>query len=199
MGHCQTIPMIDKTTQYPKKLSQNHPAIAEDWIATHGLIANTVRNAAAQDCDLTESHPPCIRLNLESLRPFETVDHQFRAWGITLSNAIALDPSNHAFPPRSGRIVLMGAPKSGWFEIIFHRPARFCNLYVTSSQRAILCAYDRQGQLLDQDELRNANLAQTNSPSAPNARLQVYGPEIARVTLYAFDGQMTIDDPSYGF
>ncbi|MEC4806642.1 MAG: hypothetical protein SAJ12_20235 [Jaaginema sp. PMC 1079.18] len=190
--------MIDNQTQYPKPLQEKRQAIAQDWIATHGLIANAVRTAS-QESDLTGSRPPCIRLNLESLRPFETIDSQFRPWGITLSNAIALDPSNNAFPPRSGRIVLMGAPKNGWLEIIFHRPARFCNLYITSSQRAILCAYGREGQVLDQDELRQSNLAQENASTTPNACLQVYGPEITRVTLYAFDGQMTIDDPSYGF
>lgn len=197
MGHCQTQSMkknISQLTQTPRA-----PVISEDWIETRGMIANASRNAASQECDLSAANPPCVRLNLESLKSFEGVDRQFRAWGVTLSNAIALDPSNHAFPPRSGQIVLMGAPKSGWFEIIFHRPARFFNVYVTSSQRAILCAYDAQGQVLDQDELRGPNLAHSDAQIPANAQLQVCGAEISRVTLYAFDGQITLDDPSYGF
>lgn len=198
MGHCHTLSMTENTPLTTQSRDR-HPVISEDWITTQGTIAHACRNEAARECDLSAALPPCVRLNLETLKSFETVDNQFRAWGITLSNAIALDPSNHAFPPRSGQIVLMGAPKSGWFEVIFHRPARFFNVYVTSSQRALLCAYDNQGKVLDQAELRSPNLAHTNAAIAPNAQMQVFGPEIARVTLYAFDGQMTLDDPSYGF
>lgn len=197
MGHCQT-QFMQKNRPQPTQ-TPRAPVISEDWIETRGMIANASRNTASQECDLSAANPPCVQLNLESLKSFEVVDRQFRSWGVTLSNAIALDPSNHAFPPRSGQIVLMGAPKSGWFEIIFHRPARFFNVYVTSSQRAILCAYDAQGQVLDQDDLRGPNLAHSDAQISPNVQLQVCGAEIARVTLYAFDGQITLDDPSYGF
>jgi hypothetical protein len=200
MGHCQTTSIT--TEDNPDLANPKRDAIAfltEDWIETHGLIAHASRNLAGRDCDLTAASPPCIRLSLESLKSFEAVDSQFRAWGITLSNAIALNPSNAAFPPRSGQIVLMGAPKSGWLEVIFHRPARFFNAYVTSSQRAILCAYDERGQVLDQRELRSPNLALSDSSIRPNAQLKVFGPNIARVTLYAFDGQLTLDDPCFGF
>ncbi|MDY6782010.1 MAG: hypothetical protein SW833_05565 [Cyanobacteriota bacterium] len=139
----------------------------------------------------------CDRLDLETLKPFEVVEDQFQRQGILFRNAIALQPSNSAYPPRSGRILLMGAPCNGWMEIIFKEPTRFFNCHVTSSRRLVLSAYDCNNRLLTSDELPQANLATFDSPLPPNVPLAVIASEIARITLYAFDGQFAIDDISF--
>ncbi|GAB1540872.1 hypothetical protein NUACC21_35410 [Scytonema sp. NUACC21] len=141
--------------------------------------------------------PTCIYLNLEDLRCFEVVDNQYEEWGVTFSNCIAIQPSNPAFPTHSGLMVLMGAPKSGLLEATFLRPVHFVSAFVTSSQRLLLSAYDRDGQLLTQTILPGANLANSDSIVPPNTLLSVSATDIYRVTFCAFDGQFTIDDFSF--
>ncbi|NET17516.1 MAG: hypothetical protein F6K08_34195, partial [Okeania sp. SIO1H6] len=86
---------------------------------------------AIPDDEMTESEflqlstmPSCISLDLENLKSFEVVDHQFKNWGLTFSNAIAIEPSNPAFAVPPGVKVLMGAPKSGLIEIHFKSPVK---------------------------------------------------------------------------
>jgi hypothetical protein len=143
--------------------------------------------------------PSSICLNLEDLKCFEVVEHQFHHYGITFKNAIALQPSNPAYPPRTGTTVLMGAPKSGWLEATFSQPVSMFCCYVTSSQRTVLSAYDHEEKLLVRSSITEPNLAGSNSQLSPNAELRIQSPNISRVTLYAFDGQLTLADPSFGF
>lgn len=145
-----------------------------------------------------ESHPQasrtCVHLDLENLRSFEVVDQQFERWGITFMNAIALQPSNPAFPPRSGTMVLIGGPRSGWLEATFRYPASFVSCFVTSSRQVVLSAYDSQNNAISRVEMPEANLAGSKSAIAPNRQLTLEVPDIYRITLYAFDGQFSLDD-----
>jgi hypothetical protein len=142
---------------------------------------------------------PAIQLNLEDLRCFEVVERQFQDLGITFKNAIALQPSNPAFPARTGNTVLMGAPKSGFLEAIFLYPATFFSGYITSSQRSILSAYDRDDKLLERTEMPGANLAGSDSSIPTNYQMILRIPNIHRITFYAFDGQIVVSDASFGF
>lgn len=175
------------------------PQVSSAWIESQGMIANPSRGESGSQQLMTR--PSCICLNIEDLKSFEVVERQFLSWGVELSNAIALHPSNDAYPPRSGKMVLIGAPKSGWMEMTFKRPVSFFNCYATGSQRIVLLAYDNCGQVLTQGEISEPNLGKSDSKIAPNAQLCAIAEraEIARVTLYAFDGQMTVDDLSFGF
>jgi len=145
------------------------------------------------------SKPTSILLNLEDLPCFEVVERQFQRWGISFRNAIALHPSNPAYPPHSGSMVLMAAPKSGFLEILCQQPVRFFSCYVTSSQRTILSAYDSQDKILARAEMPGANLAGSDSQIPANAPLMLRGSNIYRITFYAFDGQLIVDDLSFGF
>lgn len=163
------------------------------------IIANPARDNVTdrKQYSLPLSAPVC--LNLESLRPFESVEEQFQHYGITFHNAIALHPSNAAYPPHSGTMVLMGAPKSGWMEMDFKEPICKFHCYATSSQRILLSAYDREGKLLVQDDISASNLAVSESKIAPNAPLKAVSANISRITLYSLDGQLTVDDISFWF
>jgi hypothetical protein len=93
----------------------------------------------------------------------------------------------------------MGAPKSGQIEITFKYPVRWVSGLVTSSRRTVLSAWDIDGNLIVQDEMPGPNLAGSNSPIPPSAPLRVKGPNIHRITFYAFDGQLVVDDLMFGF
>lgn len=148
---------------------------------------------------LPTANSAILGLNLENLKCFEVVELQFQELGIVFRNAIALHPSNPAFPAHSGSTVLLGAPKSGFLEIVFQKPACFVSGYITSSQRTILTAYDAENQSIAHTEMAGPNLAGSDSEILPNYQLSLCVPNISRVTFYAFDGQITVDDLSFDF
>ena len=164
------------------------------------VIASPDWDVAEFDSNLVVRRPSSVCLNLEDLKCFEVVDRQFHHYGISFENAIALQPSNPAYPPpQAGTTVLMGAPKSGWLEATFLHPIhQFC-CHVTSSQRLLLSAYDHQNKLLIRRSLSKANLAGSDSPIPPNAPFRIEVPNMARITFYAFDGQLTLSDLSFSF
>jgi hypothetical protein len=138
--------------------------------------------------------PTCICLDLEDLKCFEPVECQYERWGVIFHNSIAIQPSNPAFPAYSGLIVLMAAPKSGFLEATFLHPVSSVSAFVTSSQRLVLSAYDRDRQLLAQAVLPSANLANSDSAISPNTLLSISVNNIYSVTFCAFDGQFTLDN-----
>lgn len=163
------------------------------------VIASPNWDVTEFDSNLIVIRPSSVCLNLEDLKCFEVVDRQFHRYGITFENAIALQPSNPAYPPRTGTNVLMGAPKSGWMEVAFLQPVcQFC-CYVTSSQRMLLSVYDHQNRLLARKSLNKSNLAGSDSSISPNAPFRIEVPNISRITFYAFDGQLTLSDLSFSF
>jgi hypothetical protein len=177
----------------------NQPEFADDFADASSFDTSAFQRLDLAGSELATQAPTCVRLDLEDLACFEIVDHQFERWGVTFSNAIALHPSNPAYPPRSGTTVLMGSPKSGWVEATFRRPVRFVSSYVTSSRRTVLAAFDANNQPITQTELPHANLAGSGSTTPPNKQLTLRGDNIHRVTFYAFDGQLTLDEFSFSF
>lgn len=165
----------------------------------NAFVATPERTLAGSEFRWPVTAPASVRLALEELRCFEVVDYQFEHWGVTFTNAVAIQPSNPAFSIPSGVTVLMGAPKSGLIEVTFKHPVRFVSGLVTSSRRTVLSARDRAGNLMAEDELPAPNLAGFNSPIPPNTKLTVTAPNIYQITFYAFDGQLIVDEFSFGF
>src|SRR5919202_261193 len=73
-----------------------------DLIEPQALIISPGWGAVECDSNLLVIRPSSVCLNLEDLKCFEVVDRQFHRYGITFENAIALQPSNPAYPPRTG-------------------------------------------------------------------------------------------------
>lgn len=169
---------------------------ASEFAAPPVTIASPLWEKAEFDLNLLVIQPARVHLDLEDLKCFDVVEHQFHHYGITFHNAIALQPSNPAYPPRSGKTVLLGAPRSGWLEIAFSQPVSAFSCYVTSSQRLVLSAYNLQDKLVASASLAEPNLAGSDSSIPPNALLKLEESNISRITLYAFDGQITVDDIS---
>jgi hypothetical protein len=153
----------------------------------------------ATDLETEGKTENCVSLNLEILKCFESVNLQYEELGIVFSNCIAIQPSNPAFPTNEGSIVLMGAPKSGFLEATFVHPVNIAKVLITSSQRLIMSAYNRDRQLIAQNILPGANLANTDSVVPPNTLLSVTARDIYSISLCAFDGQFTIDEFSFCF
>ncbi|MDX2213102.1 MAG: hypothetical protein SFY66_07420 [Oculatellaceae cyanobacterium bins.114] len=147
----------------------------------------------------TRPLPTCVRLDMEDLESFEVVHDQFKDLGVTFTNAVALTPSNPAYPTRSGTKVLIGAPRSGWLEATFLKPVRFVGGFVTSSRCAVLAAFDHNNQPVAQTKSSAANLAVAGAKVPPNVQLTLSGENIHRIRFYSFDGQMTVDEFSFSF
>lgn len=172
---------------------------ALDWIDLPTIVVSHCLTKPTLEPSVKIDEPACIRLDLEDLKCFEAVNSQFEAWGVTFGNAMAIHPSNPAFPPYSGNTVLIGAPKSGFLEATFSTPARYVSAFVTSSRRAVLAAYDQEGQPIAHAEIPGANLAGSECLIAPNAPLSLRASNIYRVTFFTFDGHLTVDGFSYSF
>ncbi|GAB4373539.1 MAG: hypothetical protein Kow00121_16930 [Elainellaceae cyanobacterium] len=144
--------------------------------------------------EIVTSVQNCVRLDWEDLQCFEVVRYQFEQWGVRFENAIALSPSNSAYPAYSGMMVVMGAPKNGWVEAHFSRPVRFVGGFVTSPRRAILTAFDSRNQPVAQIESPGARPVRSGSAYPANVRLSLAAADICRVTFHTFNGHLTLDD-----
>ncbi|MFN6480274.1 hypothetical protein [Nostoc sp. DedQUE07] len=189
--------MVKQATLQSNKL----PTIEDAKFALDNLnIQNEIKASARRGevepaLDVTRlTVPTCICLDLEDLKCFEAVERQYERWGVIFHNCLAIQPSNPAFPTYSGLIVLMGAPKSGFLEATFLRPVNSVSAFVTSSQRLVLSAYDRDRQLLAQTALPGSNLANSDSAISPNTLLSINVNNICSVTFCTFDGQFTLDN-----
>jgi hypothetical protein len=180
-----------------KNIDTPEPEI--DWRDPLEIVASPCRERTTKEDRLSVSAPACVRLYLEDLKCFEVVERQFEKWGVRFNNAVAINPSNPAFPPHSGTTVLIGAPKSGFLEATFGQPVRFVRGFVTSSRRAVLVAYDGENQPVASTEIPGPNLAGSDSLIPPNAQLSVRAKNICRVTFFTFDGHLTVGDLSFGF
>jgi hypothetical protein len=136
----------------------------------------------------------CVRIDLEDLKCFEVVERQYQDLGVTFSNAIAIEPSNPAFPAYSGSIVLFGSPRDGWLEATFEFPVQFVSGFVTGSRRTVLVAFDVNGKPVARTEAPDANLAGSGTEVPPNLQLSLKAANIYRVTFQTLDGQLTLDD-----
>lgn len=133
-----------------------------------------------------------VELDFDELQTFETVSTQFHHLGVTFANAVALVPSNPAFPSHTGQLVLMACPKGGWLEATFDQPVQRVSGHITSSRPTVMAAFDEHNRPVAQTQTPAANLAGSGSSQAPNLEMTLTGRQISRVTFYTFDGQLTL-------
>lgn len=176
-----------------------NPIFADDLKPSHCADLSAFQRIDTSGAELVPSklQDRCVRLDMEDLQPFETLNHQYEEWGVTFHNAIALEPSNPAFPSRTGKMVVIGAPRNGWIEAKFHYPVSCVNSFVTSSRRLVLSAFDASDRPLGHVEVEAANLATPNAKFKPNTKLTLQAANIHRITLSCMDGQVTLDELSF--
>jgi hypothetical protein len=184
----------------------DNQAEEQSWQARQADIAqsplpqfNEMPTAESPDTDIKSVCPQAaVRLDFDSLQPFERVERHFQKLGVTFKNAIALQPSNPAFQPIPGKMVLMGSPKSGWLEAVFDRPVNWVSGSITGSRRTVMAAFDANNRPIAQTQTAGANLVGSDSKLLPNLELSLLGEGIQRITLQTFDGQLTVSEFSFG-
>jgi len=193
--------MVDtKSLQSEMVAEFETPCRSVDLNGKDTVVATPDRSVGGSESRMPAVPPHCVRIALQELKCFEVVEHQFGHWGLTFTNAVAIQPSNPAFlTEAAGTTILMGAPKSGLIEVSFKSPVRFVSGLVTSSRRTVLSACDIDGIQIAQDEMPAPNLVGSNSPIDPSTELRVKAPNISRITFYAFDGQLVVHDLIFGF
>ena len=95
--------------------------------------------------------PTClkaIRLNFQALTAFERVTEQYRHLGVRFSDAIALEPSNPAFMPKTGSFVIMPLGQEMILNASFESPTDWVGAYVCGAGSVILTAFDQTGKIL---------------------------------------------------
>jgi hypothetical protein len=192
--------MVDSTgskfepyQEYGKRQSTNAPLDA------HVFVAQPHRIVEEFSSYIPTKMPTYVHLAIEELQCFEVLENQFSQWGVTFNNAIALIPSNPSFVLAPDSVVIMGAPKSGLIELNFKYPVSLVSGSVTSSRRTVLSAFDKEGNLITQSEIPAANLVGSNYAPISDTHLTVTAPQIYQASFYAFDGQLVINNLSFGF
>ena len=157
------------------------------------------QNALNRGVNLAVIKTEEIKLNFKEIKCFEVLEEQFAHLGLICSNAIAIQVSNPAFPCRQGSVSLIKQTLNRCLEFKFSQPISFFSCNITSSRKTVLSAYDHQGNLLTRSELSQSNLVGSDSPIPANAPLGVQARNISRITIDAFDGQLTLTELSFTF
>ncbi|MBD2186343.1 hypothetical protein [Aerosakkonema funiforme] len=138
--------------------------------------------------------PKLIRLDFENLRPFERLTDQYRHFGVHFSSAIAIEPSNPAFTPKSGAKLLMPMGNMMSLNAFFDKPSSWVGAFVCSTRIVVLSAYDRDGNFLGQTSTisQGTNLADEQSEFCPQ-QLDLNRSGIAKVEFHSCV-PFTLDD-----
>lgn len=137
-----------------------------------------------------------VELDFEDLSAFEQVRDQYSGLGIKFAGAIALQPSNPAFLPRSGSVVLMPMTNGLSFDIYLYRATQTVGAFVTGTKQVRLTAFDADGKVIAQSDTGVRQYVQEQRQTVdplPQHKLELTAVGIARVK-FASDTPFTLDD-----
>lgn len=138
----------------------------------------------------------CVELDFEDLSAFEQVRDQYSNLGIRFAGAIALQPSNPAFPPHSGSVVLMPMSHGLTLSVYLSRCIQTIGAFVTGTRQVRLTAFDCHGKAIAQSDTGARQYVheqrQTLVPLSQQ-KLELATARIARVE-FASDSTFTLDD-----
>ena len=110
-----------------------------------GVCSGGVRGSVTR----TEARSPeSVKLDFQELTAFERVGDRYRHLGVRFSEAIALEPSNPTFRPRTGSLVLMPPADRRSITVDFCHPIRQLEADVSGARSVTLTAFDRDGKPL---------------------------------------------------
>ncbi len=144
-----------------------------------------------------------IRLNFQVLTAFERVTEQYSDLGVRFSDAIALEPSNPAFLPKTGCFVLMPLGHEMILTASFDSPTSWVGGEVCGTGSVILTAFDQTGKILAQV----TTAASQGKGSCSKQQLELNRSGIAKVMFHSsepfilkdfyFQGPITSNAQSY--
>lgn len=191
-----------------------HPPQRHDLPLGYPVYANTNTSARLSNNRSLHHQPQSIGIRLGTLKNFEIVTDQYQKDGLLFENAIAIHPSNPAFPIRSEQILLVGGPKVGVIDMLFLTPVYAVEAHVTGSMSTVLTSFDAYGNVISRSETLGSNLSgreHTHHPAntrlaigdQPTSPMDCIGPStswpsppIHRVQFRSHGGQFTMTDIS---
>jgi len=137
-----------------------------------------------------------VELDFEDLSAFEQVRDQYSGLGIKFAGAIALQPSNPAFPPRSGAMVLMPMTNGLCLDVYLYRTTQTVGAFVTGTKQVRLTAFDADGKVIAQSNTGARQYVQEQRQTVdplPQRKLELTAVGAIRVE-FASDAPFTLDD-----
>ena len=186
----------------PEQHRALHPVVSPDSTETVAFAGRRVFEEISQTSEpkFQDYDDPLENLSeqidLSQLDNFEIVEDQYLSQGVQFQNAIALHPSNPAFPAQNSNAIILGGPKSGTIDIVFSPPVHAVESQVTSSGITMMTAFDEKEQVIHSDETLGRNLADEQSLYPPHACLLVQhsSQAIHRVRLRCGGGQISLSN-----
>jgi hypothetical protein len=135
-------------------------------------------------------------LDFEDLSAFEQVRDQYSGLGIKFAGAIALQPSNPAFVPHSGSVVLMPMTNGLSLGVYLYRTTQTVGAFVTGTKQVRLTAFDANDKVIAQSNTGARQYVQEQRQTVdplPQHKLELTALGIARVE-FASDAPFTVDD-----
>jgi hypothetical protein len=129
-----------------------------------------------------------LRLDFQDLTAFERVTEQYRHLGVYFSGAIALEPSNPAFPPQSTPFVLMPLGHEMMITVSFDTLASRIGALVCGAGSIVLTAFDSEGKILKQASTTASPWFALNNQERdawPQQQLELNGHGIAKVMFHS--------------
>lgn len=137
-----------------------------------------------------------VQLDFEDLTACESVQDQYGHLGLRFEGAIALQPSNPAFRPRSGQTALIPANTTPGITIHFRSSPQRIGAFVAGTRPVSLAAFDASHKLLSRQSIGQRRPLKDQAdltPSLPQQQLEVSGHNIARV-VFSSDAPFILDD-----
>ena len=141
-----------------------------------------------QTASMMSPYSRMLRLDFQDLTAFERVTEQYRHLGVYFSGAIALEPSNPAFPPKSTAFVLMPLGHEMIITVTFDTLARRIGAWVCGAGSVVLTAFDSDGKILKQASTTASpwfTLSHQERGAWPQQQLELNQRGIAKVMFHS--------------
>jgi len=125
-----------------------------------------------------------IRINFQELTLFEQVKSQYQDLGVRFEGAIAISPSNPAFFPLSGSLVVMPVADDLAITVHLHQPIQKIGALIIGARQVRLIAFDRHSNVLAHQSITFHPVQSSELIEVfPQQKLEIAATDIARVVF----------------
>ncbi len=140
-----------------------------------------------------------VQISFEALSAFDRVTTQFESLGVRFHNAIALKPSNPAFPQDTDACVLLPTQNNSSLALDFVQPMTWIEVSVSSVQAVRLRGFDASDEVLTEagDAYDYCNLGAHPNHELPQQQLRIAAAGLSKVVIES-DTPLTLNEISFG-
>ncbi len=157
--------------------------------ATVGLntALNTDRPGKLSPCSKSQPPQSQLQLDFSELPSFTTIRDQYRDWGVAITDAIAIRPSNPAFVRTKLASGLMPTAQNQTLSIQFQQLRQFVSFSLAGAQQITLRAYDTSHRLVAEQQVGQSDYRQMRQASAAciHHQVQLIDPSISQIEIYS--------------